>query len=135
MLSSNQLLRNTGSLFPIQVSFLIAASFGLYLAVLSLSNEEMNNGTSLLISTSGGLIAIYFFYLMLQKYFVMSILKYALIFFLIRLTIVLALFIFLEPDYFRHSSSDFPISKSICGFLIRWICLLQGPQGPQTQIQ
>ena len=67
MLSSNQLLRNTGSLFPIQVSFLIAASFGLYLAVLSLSNEEMNNGTSLLIATSGGLIAIFFFYFMLQS--------------------------------------------------------------------
>lgn len=108
MLSVNQLLRNTGSLFPIQVSFLIAASFGLYLAVLSLSNEEMNNGTSLLIATSGGLIAIFFFYFMLQKYFVMSILKYALIFFLIRLTIGIAHYLFfLEPDYFRHSSSDF----------------------------
>ena len=97
MLSANQLLRNTGNLFPIHVSFFIAASFGLYLAVLSLSNEEMNNGTSILIATSGGLIAIFFFYFMLQKYFVVSILKYGLIFFLIRLTIGIAHYlIFLE---------------------------------------
>ena len=108
MLSANQLLRNTGNLFPIQVSFFIAASFGLYLAVLSLSNEEMNNGTSILIATSGGLIAIFFFYFMLQKYFVVSILKYALLFYLIRLSIgIVHYLIFLEPDYFRHSSSDF----------------------------
>ena len=108
MLSANQLLRNTGNLFPIQVSFFISASFGLYLAVLSLSNEEMNNGTSILIATSGGLIAIFFFYFMLQKYFVVSILKYALLFYLIRLSIgIVHYLIFLEPDYFRHSSSDF----------------------------
>ena len=108
MLGVNQLVRNTGSLFPIQVSFLLAASFGLYLAVLSLSNEEMNNGSSILIATSGGLIAISFFYIMLQKYFVPSILKYALIFFLIRLVIGIAHYLFfLEPDYFQNSSSDF----------------------------
>jgi hypothetical protein len=108
MLGVNQLVRNTGSLFPIQVSFLLAASFGLYLAVLSLSNEEMNNGSSILIATSGGLIAISFFYIMLQKYFVPSILKYALIFFIIRLVIGIAHYLFfLEPDYFQNSSSDF----------------------------
>lgn len=108
MLSANQLIANSRTLFPIKLSLAIAFSFGIYLAILSLSNDEMNNGTSLIIAAFSGLTAITLFYLILRKYFESSILKYALLFFIIRLSLgVIHYLFFFEADYFRQSSSDF----------------------------
>tara|TARA_Y100000748_G_C15502238_1_gene490561 strand:- start:4717 stop:6066 length:1350 start_codon:yes stop_codon:yes gene_type:complete len=108
MPSANQLLENTKLVFPIQVSLVLVLSFGIYLSILSISNDEMNNGLSFLIATAAGLISIFIFYFMLRKYFEGSILKYAIIFFLIRLSLGVAHYLlFFEEDYFRQSSTDF----------------------------
>ena len=108
MPSPDQLVLKTRNIFPFQLSLAVAGTFGLYLAILSLSNEEMNNGLSFLIATTAGLISISTFYLILKKYFVGAVLKYAIIFFLIRLSFgVIHYLLFFEADYFRQSSTDF----------------------------
>jgi len=108
MSSATQLIVDTKRAFPLKLSLCIAFSFGIYLAILSLSSDETNNGLSLLIAIFGGLVAIYSFYFMLRQHFVQSLLKYALIFFLIRLSIgVLHYLLFFDSNYFFVNYTDF----------------------------
>ena len=67
MSSASQLMADTRKTFPLKLSLGIAFSFGIYLAVLSLSSEETNNGLSFFIATFGGLTAILSFYYILRK--------------------------------------------------------------------
>jgi len=108
MSSASQLMADTRKTFPLKLSLGIAFSFGIYLAVLSLSSEETNNGLSFFIATFGGLTAILSFYYILRKHLVKSLLKLALIFFLARLSLgVLHYLLFFDSNYFFVNYTDF----------------------------
>ena len=108
MSSVIELVEDSQKTLPFKLSVAIALTFCLYLAILSLSSDDTNNGISLLIASSGGLIAILVFYFSLRQYFVRSILKYALIFFLIRLSLgVLHYLLFFDDRYLFVNYTDF----------------------------
>jgi len=93
---------------PIRVSFGIAISVGLYLLVLSTSNSELNNFISLVISSTGGFVAILLFYYLLRKELSLNILFLALFCYFFRLTIGVSHYLyFFDPAYFFLNFSDF----------------------------
>ena len=70
---------------PIRVYFGIVLSVGLYFLVLSISNSELNNFISLVVSTIGGFVAVLLFYYLLRKELSLNILFLALFCYFFRL--------------------------------------------------
>lgn len=102
------LIENRRTIFPIKVSIAIALSFCVYLAILSFSNEDTNNGLSFLFATTAGIVAILTFYYFIRNYCQRSLLAFAIIFFLLRLVIgVLHYLYFFDEKYFYVNYTDF----------------------------
>lgn len=94
--------------FPLRLSLVLAFTFAIYMAILSISNDDTNNGISLLIATTAGITAILTFYFFLRRYLVSSLLKYALVFFILRLSIgVLHYLVFFDAKYLSLNYTDF----------------------------
>ena len=95
-------------MFPLRLSFVLAFTFAIYMAILSISNDDTNNGIRLLIATTAGITAILAFYFFLRRYFVSSLLKYALVFFILRLSIgILHYLVFFDAKYLSLNYTDF----------------------------
>lgn len=108
MSSARQLIANTRRTFPFKLSIAVVSTFGIYLAILSLSSDETNNGVGFLIATFAGMAAIFIFFYILKENLDKSLLKLALIFFLLRLSLgVLHYLIFFESNYFFVNDTDF----------------------------
>ncbi len=108
MSSARQIIANTRRTFPFKLSLAVVSTFGIYLAILSLSSDETNNGIGLLIATFAGMVAIFIFFSILRQDLDRSLLKLALIFFLLRLSIgVLHYLFFFDSNYFFVNYTDF----------------------------
>ena len=108
MSSARQLIANRRKTFPFKLSIAVVLTFGIYLAILSLSSDETNNGIAFLIATFAGMAAIFIFFSILKENLHKSLLKLALIFFLLRLSLgVLHYLIFFESNYFFVNYTDF----------------------------
>ena len=94
--------------FPIKVTFGLLLAISVYLAILSLSYNEMNNGISLAIASIAGLIAISLFYYIFRAHLPKKILFYAIFFYLLRLSIgVFHYLYFFDGEYLNSTNSDF----------------------------
>ena len=108
MSSARQIIANTRRTFPFKLSLAVISTFGIYLAILSLSSDETNNAIGLLIATFAGMAAIFIFFTILRQALDKSLLKLALIFFLLRLSLgVLHYLFFFDSNYFFVNYTDF----------------------------